>query len=806
MLLIMSFFKCINDAVADGRISADVGNALKEDISAEASRRAKSESLPQQEADRQASDFILSNRQQNVDKKKQQAALQALAIERNLEIASKHPKGFGRGVLSLLVKDTQDLASNWNVDNQTSAMLGVLHSQFADGLAKMRPKFLGLVPEREGLRDMVRALFGEASDDADIKAIADSWKNTTEMARKQFNRVGGDIPKRDDWGMPQHHDQKAVSSVGVDKWKADIKPLLNIEQMELESGRVFDDKALDEFLDYIYADIATDGLASMIPGRQGGGKLANRRSDQRVLAFKNADSWLDYQESYGGGMDLFTVMTTHLQGMSRDIAMLEIMGPNPESNFKLLRDTYQIKAANEGVSKKRSDTRLYELDAVWNVVSGKTSQPQVAWFSNFMDTVRNLLISSKLGGAALSAVSDIGFLHKTAQYNGMSSAKTANRMVSLLNPANEEDRVLAVKMGLVAENWITDALAANRLAEVTGATKSGKVADVVMRLSGLNAWTDSGRKAFGMEFNGFIADNMDKSFGSIDGKLKESFDRYGITEKDWSDISSTKALEHKGAKFFGMQNLMERGDLSEARRIELSAKVNRMILTETDYAVPTPDAFVRAITTGGGLKKGTIGGEVSRAIGMFKSFPITVINTHLMRGMAQEGFTNKAGYLGSVLTSTTVLGVLAMDLKEIARGKEPRPLSPEKLQAGFLQGGGLGIFGDFIFQDANRFGGGFFSTLSGPIGGLFDDAHKLVIGNAQEAATGEDTNAMSELGRMMGAYLPGGNLWYTRLAFERLILDQWEVAANPSARRKFARMKRKEMRENEREYWWAPGE
>ena len=243
----MSFVKCIQDAVADGRLDAETGRELTEEIQNEALRRQQSEGIDKEVAERSASDFILTNRQQSVEKREQQAALQALAIERNIEIAEAHPKGFGRGVMSLFVKDTSDMASNSNVDNRTSAVLGILHSKFADGLAVMRPKFLGLVPEREPLRDMVRALFGESVEDGDINKIANSWRDTAELAREQFNKAGGDIPKRDDWHMPQHHDSRAVAKVGKEKWKGDIKPLLNIEQMELEQGRVFDDAELDRF-------------------------------------------------------------------------------------------------------------------------------------------------------------------------------------------------------------------------------------------------------------------------------------------------------------------------------------------------------------------------------------------------------------------------------------------------------------------------------------------------------------------------------------------------------------------------------
>ena len=66
----------------------------------------------------------------------------------------------------------------------------------------------------------------------------------------------------------------------------------------------------------------------------------------------------------------------------------------------------------------------------------------------------------------------------------------------------------------------------------------------------------------------------------------------------------------------------------------------------------------------------------------------------------------------------------------------------EFFAAAFAQGGGLGIFGDFIFSDQNRFGGGLVSTAFGPTGELIDKTVQLTVGNIQEAVKGEETNVL----------------------------------------------------------------
>jgi hypothetical protein len=123
------------------------------------------------------------------------------------------------------------------------------------------------------------------------------------------------------------------------------------------------------------------------------------------------------------------------------------------------------------------------------------------------------LTASTLGKAFLSSISDIGFQAITARYNNIPAYKVLKRQLSLMNPANEADRVFATKIGLLS--GVTNRVAAaNRFGDVTGVDWTAKVAEGVMRASLLEPWTDMGRKAFGMEFSSVLAENFGKSIRS----------------------------------------------------------------------------------------------------------------------------------------------------------------------------------------------------------------------------------------------------------------------------------------------------
>jgi len=55
-------------------------------------------------------------------------------------------------------------------------------------------------------------------------------------------------------------------------------------------------------------------------------------------------------------------------------------------------------------------------------------------------------------------------------------------------------------------------------------------------------------------------------------------------------------------------------------------------------------------------------------------------------------------------------------------------------------------------------------------------------------------------------YLPGSSLWYSRLAMERLVVDQLRLWNDPRrTRKKFSRREKRYRKDYGQRYWWKPG-
>jgi hypothetical protein len=134
---------------------------------------------------------------------------------------------------------------------------------------------------------------------------------------------------------------------------------------------------------------------------------------------------------------------------------------------------------------------------------------------------------------------------------------------------------------------------------------------------------------------------------------------------------------------------------------------------------------------------------------------------------------------------------------------------PEFWGKAFMQAGGVGIFGDFLLNDANRFGGGFVSTLGGPVAGLISDVQRLTAGNVEQAMDGKKRKKTASQDFAGDAiqftknYAPLMNLWYTRLALDHLLFFHAQEAVNPGY---LKRMERRTKHENNQTFWWNPSD
>ena len=225
--------------------------------------------------------------------------------------------------------------------------------------------------------------------------------------------------------------------------------------------------------------------------------------------------------------------------------------------------------------------------------------------------------------------------------------------------------------------------------------------------------------------------------------------------------------------------------------------------------MPSPGARERAILRQG-YRPGTAAGEAIRFVAQFKSFGVLGITKNLGRhtygtGIKQRreiftrGLGANAGLINTIV-GTTALGYMVLQAKEAMKGRAPRPPAARTFLAAAMQGGGLGIYGDFLFGQANRFGGGALETAIGPGINTAFDAIDLTMRFRDQVLTG-DEDVRGDLVRLIKSNTPLANLFYTQQALDYMIWYQLQESINPGY---LSRMERRIKRENDQEFFIPP--
>jgi hypothetical protein len=806
----MSFNECFDNARKEGVIDDAEHQRIKDLYEGHIEQNAAR--MPPGEAERAAARATFDQLEFEAKLRKRRKLLQVETykrVEKDLR-SYRNAQGeedIAQAATTLIEGDV--LSKTTSVETRKQAIRGLALSKMNDVLATFRRNLLGSVRNKAKLRNVIREAFGEDTGDIHARDLAKAWNEASEYLRKRFNAAGGAISKMQNWGFPQYHNMLAIRKAGYEQWRSEILPRLDLDNMIDETtGLPFNEQSIEIALNDVYQTLISNGANKLKPsGAMSGKSLANQKRDHRFLKFKNADAWFEYQQKFGND-NVFDTMITHIDTMSRDIAFMETLGPNPNATMQYVKGVLRKEAGMNPEKADRINRKMALMESLYSASSDKMNVPVDGRIAQTFGGLRQILVSAQLGAASLAAITDFNFVRIAKKMTGLPQTDTLRRYLEMINPltASEKGKI-AVSQGLIAQGWTAVAAAQMRfVGDVSGPEITRRVSDFVMRASLLSPHTQANQWAFGMSFTSYVAQNRSKAWAALPDDLRKTFENYGFNQDRWDIIRSTRPMEYEGESFLTAPDIESRTDIQPKLAMDLSTRYLEMINAETNFAVPTASLRGRVLLTGDS-RPGTLGGEIGRSFAMYKNFGVTLVNTHIARAMTQPGMSGKGKYMADLIITTTLMGALAMQLKEMAKGRDPRPMdSPEFWGAAFLQGGGLGIYGDFLFSDTTRYGGGLEATIAGPVVGLANDIKNLTIGNIQQAARGEDTNAATEAIAFAARYTPGSSIFYIRAALERMVVDRLEMLADPQSIKDMQQLERRYMRDYGQQYWWRPGQ
>lgn len=870
------FLDCIDGAVKAGDVDADVAAEIREtydDALAQAS-----ETLAPADAERIAADAVLGEMEAKALRDKQLRALATGSRRRVLEGVAQYKRARGyTGVqalggggakppkdgwvqggkppadgpgsqgamaaraLELLVENKPGLggAPFPSIEGRYRAIRGQFDARMAQVIETFETRTGMDAPNPAVLENVVREAFGQETGDRAAKELAKGWGEAADLARQMFNAAGGAIGKIDNWGLPQYHDPLAVRRAGKAAWVEAVLPRLDMGKMtDRVTGLPFGERRLRAVLGDTWEKIATGGLSEKRPGEHPGkGRLADRRSDSRFMVFKSADDWMAYQADFGAG-DPFGIMMGHLDEMARDIAQMQILGPNPQAQFDWLANFAEREAAMElaaGVEgAARGKTYLRQARNMLDHFTGSANVPERDWLAIAGATTRSWVTGAVLGSAVISEIpSGPVFGAYARAFSGAPKVGEMSELVKQLAlPAN---RAAARRAGFIVEqatDGVVQGVRDSLRLETVGAQVDGRglnafsrrLPSTVFRVTGLTGLTSARKRTFRFEMMGALADRRDMTLaqiaGSADAEDKAFADLLkarGFTPADWNAIRAAPLWEpSEGAAFLRPLEVIETAGE------DLGLRLAEMIEMQTRMAVPETTLWTRAKLIGNN-KPGTFQGEFMRSWAMFRSFSLTATYLFGEEFVLRSARTARpgmalAGYGVGILAALTLAGGLTIQARQIVQGNDPRDMrDPKFWGAALTQGGGLGILGDLFYATETRAGKSAAMTSWGPAAALAADAWNLTGGNVMEVAAGlgegEDLGEAVEgakIGRdavrFAGRYAPWASIWWARTAWDRMVMDQLQKVVDPEADEDFARQVRRMEREYGQGQWWPQGE
>lgn len=422
-------------------------------------------------------------------------------------------------------------------------------------------------------RDIARAMWS-IGDEASLKKLPDqvvqiakTLQKWQEVARLDGNRHGGWIGKLDNYVVRQSHNPDRLTIAGEAKWKQSIVARLDFE-------KTFPDgppKDLDNWLHETFMNLTTgvrpkgDFTADKMAAFKGPGNLAKKLSQERVLQFKDADSWFDYNAEFGFG-NLREAYITGLHRAAESNGLMQVLGTNPEYNLDVVvqairanlsrTDPAALKAFDQ---KTRNGTRIQNG---LKEVSGQTRRVASRRLANVGAGLRVWNTLTGLGGAVVSAITDIPIRAAALKYQGGSYlgnlaegvVAPLRRIVSGVGSVERKATLAAVgyfneiAIGNLATRFSPDESVPGRLQRAT---------HTFFKWNLLGGWTDEMRRSSLESMARFFGETAESDFGSMSERTRRTLERFRIGETEWNAIRKGIVEEGDGQKFLTPQAVRE---------------------------------------------------------------------------------------------------------------------------------------------------------------------------------------------------------------------------------------------------------
>lgn len=768
-----------------GEVTHNQAEEILQRIRNLAELRARATASPLPDAVRAVTaEFVMRDKLEKAQAEREHAG-DAEARQRLVEFAGRAPT-LGEGIMAKLEGSAKSFPGARNsVDAQLKLLIQKWYGQLTDNLTKAGAfrEFRTNALEKEVYREMGQP---GASGSPKAAKIAEILTEAYKEQNARFNQAGGFRGDMPGYVAMQTHDRSLIRAAGSDKatsrsaWVNFTLPKLDQEKTFLGADpQKFMRNVHDNLYSGVHGVLGDSGVTSGNFGLN----FAAKGSQERVLHFKTPEDAYEYSQKFGV-KDLKEQALSTFTANARAVALMENLGPNAERNLALaVRGLREIARERDDAAVQVDSLSDYKINSAFHQLTGQNSipdNPTLARISGNLATVAQL---SKMGGVALTKIfGDKAFLQSDALFQGISQLDTLAKQITTLLPRSAERLSTLRLMGVGLDGLMGNAL--SRYSSVGPvSSRVDQAQKLFFNINFLNYITDSHKQGLGELMASHLGQHSETQFTQLPDTLRKVLGLYDIGDKDW-DAMRASAYDHPG----GWGKVITPDKLNDSA---LETKARAYFSDRIDFGVPTPGAAERRLVQMD-TRSGTPLGEAVRLMGLFKSFPMTIMNKVLRRDVYGNGSNTVGQWLlndhqgkfnmATMIAMCTAGGYMSMAIKEALAGKpvgsalnEGGGIDWARLNDAAVRGGGLGLAGDLVMHDYDRHYSSFLETMAGPVLGQSDAVMRL----ATQAKRGEDVGP--EAYKLGIDNLPMLNLFYVRPALNYYVLWNLQEMMSPGS-------------------------
>lgn len=697
-----------------------------------------------------------------------------------------------------------------SVARQWDAARAVLHRYMGEAIQRASRRVFtpGMSREKGLMRQFEQEMFGEPTGNKTAADFAKSFREMDEFYVNYMNSKHVPIKAAPQGQFLVEHSAARVSRADVVEWSNFVLDRLDHAKMiNRETGAPLTRDELQLLLPRIYQSIVTHGTSELDPrmGPDLNLPLWRRLDQSHFFIWKNHSAWSEYNQRFGYD-DTFQALMKNLDSRARNMALVTVLGPDPEGMTNYLKGV----AAKLGADAKiLGEDPVLAVQKAYDQVSGETGKPGRVWLADAGAGTRKVVHSAILGQLTpLSFLSDNITAAHARLLAGISTGMQMPRMfANLLNLAARGPKSEVVERALIEgiglQSIVHSILGSMRgMGEMDGWRWAHYMADTNYRITGQTIVTDAIQEAYGLDWNRTLVKNLGKSFDQFHHPyFADTLKLYGVTEEMWQRFSAGAQFQTVGNKTLLDLTTMARSNYDDTARIIGMIEHE----SQTQAVLQAQPETRRHLQQG--TRPGTVSGEAIRAATDLLNWPVTFTVSKLMTPFLNDyaRTPTRMTFYAGMAVALTLAGALIAQSRQITNGRDPYAWNDPKLWVqGLTLGGGLGIMGDLIFREFYGSNDMFLAGHMGPTFALFSQIAAVPY-NAFRAALGEPYNFGRDAIAIARDVTPFSSAWFAKVVIDRLFFDTLQRWFDPKAYDLFRARERAPLTERGQQHWWAPG-